>query len=91
MKSINVTVHEYEDIEEHLKKLAGEKKKIGVDKNICNARLYRAIKDAEGDIVNKESIVETIKASKNSVEQEGMRNCNIRDCAAIMKYYAFLE
>jgi len=57
LKSINVTVHAYEDIEEHLKKLANEKKKIGVDKNICNARLYRAIKDAQGEIVNKESIV----------------------------------
>ena len=23
--------------------------------------------------------------------QEGMRQCNIRDCAAIMRYFAFLE
>jgi len=32
-----------------------------------------------------------MKAEKNKVQQEGMRNCNIRDCAAIMKYFAFLE
>jgi Xaa-Pro aminopeptidase len=28
---------------------------------------------------------------KNEIMQEGMRQCNIRDCAAIMKYLAFLE
>lgn len=91
LKSIRVTVHAYEDIEEHLKKLAGEKKKIGIDKNDCNARLYRAVKGAGGEIVDKESVVKIIKASKNPVEQEGMRNCNIRDCAAIMKYFSILE
>ena len=32
-----------------------------------------------------------MKAKKNAIQQEGMRQCNIRDCAAIFKYFAFLE
>lgn len=36
-------------------------------------------------------MIALIKAAKNPVMQEGMRQCNIRDCAAIMKYFAFLE
>lgn len=28
---------------------------------------------------------------KNPIEREGMRKANVRDCAAIMKYFAFLE
>lgn len=32
-----------------------------------------------------------LKAKKNEVMQEGMRQANVRDCAAIMKYFAFLE
>jgi len=36
-------------------------------------------------------IICLIKCKKNEVQQEGMRQCNIRDCAAIMKYFSFLE
>ena len=32
-----------------------------------------------------------MKAAKNQVQMEGMRRCNVRDCAAIMKYFAYLE
>ena len=36
-------------------------------------------------------MIENLKALKTPVEQEGMRRCNIKDCAAIVKYFAFLE
>lgn len=36
-------------------------------------------------------MVANFKVVKTPVMQEGMRQCNIRDCAAIMKYFAFLE
>ena len=32
-----------------------------------------------------------MKAPKNETEQKGMRAANVRDCAAIVKYFAFLE
>ncbi len=41
--------------------------------------------------VEKESVVENLKALKTLTEREGMRRCNIKDCAAIVKYFAFLE
>ena len=31
------------------------------------------------------------KMAKNATEMQGMRNANVRDCAAIMKYFAFLQ
>jgi Xaa-Pro aminopeptidase len=39
----------------------------------------------------KNDVVARLKAAKNKTEQNGMRACNIRDCAAIMRYFAFLE
>ena len=41
--------------------------------------------------VSADNTVKNTKCYKNATEQEGMRQCNIRDCAAIMKYFAFLE
>lgn len=35
--------------------------------------------------------IANLKARKNTVEQQGFRDANVRDCAAIMKYFAFLE
>ena len=31
------------------------------------------------------------KCKKNATEMEGMRKCNIKACAVIMKYFAYLE
>ena len=32
-----------------------------------------------------------MKAVKNEREMRGMRECHIRDCAALIKYFAWLE
>lgn len=32
-----------------------------------------------------------MKSKKNKVQMEGMRQANVRDSAAIMKYFAFLD
>lgn len=49
------------------------------------------MKENSFEVSEKNGIVELLKACKNKVQQDGMRNANIRDCAAIMKYFAFLE
>lgn len=36
-------------------------------------------------------VVAKLKCLKNPVEAQGMKNANVRDCAAIMKYFGFLE
>jgi Xaa-Pro aminopeptidase len=37
------------------------------------------------------SPVQNAKAVKNEVEQEGMRQCHIRDGTALVEYFAWLE
>jgi Xaa-Pro aminopeptidase len=37
------------------------------------------------------SPVQDAKAVKNEVEQEGMRQCHIRDGTALVEYFAWLE
>lgn len=88
MKSLNVTVLPYSQIEEDLKKLTSDGKKIAVDDQAANAELIRIIGDNK---VIKTELVELIKAQKNKTEQDGMRNCHVRDMVALVRYLAFLE
>ena len=54
----------------------------------CNAELHRLL---GASAVDAKNTIQETKCKKNATEMEGMRNCNIRDCAAIMKYFAYLE
>jgi len=54
----------------------------------CNSELRRHLLD---QYVEKNGVVETLKACKTAIEVQGMQDANTRDCAAIMKYFAFLE
>ncbi|KAJ9114052.1 hypothetical protein QFC22_005872 [Naganishia vaughanmartiniae] len=45
----------------------------------------------EGNIVIRPSPIEDAKALKNPVELDGMRQCHIRDGAALARYFAWLE
>lgn len=62
--------------------------KVGVHLDTCNAELRRLCGDSA---VKADNTIKDTKGEKNATEQEGMRACNIRDCAAIMKYFAYLE
>ena len=85
----SIEIHDYSAITEHLKTLAAEKKKIGFDENSCNQLLFEAFKDAEP--VNCDNVVEAIKAVKNPTEMEGMRRVNIKNCASLIQYFAWME
>lgn len=50
--------------------------------------LYAIIKSVA---VDKSGVIEDLKALKTETERDGMRRANIKDCAAIMKYFAFLQ
>lgn len=89
MKADNVTVHEYEEVADHLKKLASEGKKIGFDENICNQKLYESFESSNP--THHGGIIELIKAAKNPVEQEGMRSANIKNSVSLIQYFAWLE
>jgi len=62
--------------------------KIGVNTADCNAQLSKHIAHC---MVPKNNVLALLKSRKNATEQEGMRNANIRDCAALMKYFSYLE
>lgn len=53
--------------------------------------MVNAKEEKQDDPVNKDNIIEAIKAVKSKTEMEGMRNVNIKDSAAILKYFAWLE
>lgn len=69
--------------------MAGEKKRIGFDENVCNQRLFEVIKDAEPK--HFDAPIENVKAVKNEVEMNGMRNANIKSCASLIQYFAWME
>ena len=83
-----IEVHPYEAISEHLAKLVADGKKVGFDTGKANSALHKIVKDS---MVEVSDVIASMKCLKNPVEAEGMRQANIRDCAALMKYFAFLE
>lgn len=82
LKDNNIEVFDYNLITEHLKELVAAKKKIGYDENQCNVQLFELIKDSEP--VTFSGIIEGIKAVKNPIEMQGMRNANIKNCASLV-------
>jgi Xaa-Pro aminopeptidase len=90
LDSQNISTKEYEEVEVDLKQWADAvDSKIGVHKSTCNAKMLGLIKEIAVDTAD--NITQHAKAAKNVTEQAGMRACNVRDCAAIMKYFAYLE
>lgn len=85
---LGCTVKPYDGLTEFLAVQVKNKKKIGVDLQKCNSEIRRQI---DGHYVEKNGVIELLKAQKTPTEIQGMQNANIRDCAAIMKYLAFLE
>jgi Xaa-Pro aminopeptidase len=88
LSSVNVTVCSYEAVSAALSGMVEKGLQISYDSRKCNSELHRIIKP---NAVCQDSLVEGIKAEKTPVEQAGMMAANVRDCAAIMKYFAFLE
>lgn len=65
---------------------------IAVDENSLSYGYSKLIKELGHKLVPQgKNIIMHMKAKKNPVQQDGMRNANKRDVAAIMKYFAFLE
>ena len=55
----------------------------------CNAALVESVGDDV--VVSRTSPVQLEKAIKNPVELDGLRNCHLRDAAALIRYFAWLE
>jgi len=91
-----VTVHSYGDIEAFLASLAASfsenGRRIALDCNQLNWRLYRCVEAAGTEIVcDIQSPVNTMKSIKNETELRGFKECHIRDGAALTAFFSWLE
>ena len=86
--SQQIVVEPYDQIYTKLEELKNTGKKIGIHMDTCNADLHNFCGEMA---VKSDNTIKDTKCKKNATEMAGMRACNIRDCAAIMKYFAFLE
>merc|ERR1711937_465420 len=96
LDSNHITVHEYDDLDKRVTELSpgwsnSSAKKIELDEGAMSYKVINLLKKQNFTIVNKSNIVSHIKASKNKVQMEGMRKANVKDSAAIMKYFAYLD
>eukprot|EP01125_Pyxidicula_operculata_P016222 TRINITY_DN5556_c0_g1_i3.p1 TRINITY_DN5556_c0_g1~~TRINITY_DN5556_c0_g1_i3.p1 ORF type:complete len:487 (+),score=116.01 TRINITY_DN5556_c0_g1_i3:74-1534(+) len=88
LKQSKVTLHDYNQFFEYLAKLKSESKKFWVDPSSSIA-VYNVVKDQS--TILSPSPVTLEKALKNSVELDGMKNCNIRDASALVRFFNWLE
>lgn len=85
-----VTVKPYAAVDDDLKTLASKEGcKVNIHASTCNGHLTNLVGDSQ--IILKDNPIQHLKAAKNITEQNGMKSCNIRDAAAVMKYFAYLE
>jgi Xaa-Pro aminopeptidase len=83
-----VSVYGYEDIMDHVKQLVVEETegKIWISKS-CSQALVGLVPKLVGEMCP----IQMMKAVKNSVEIEGMRQAHVRDAVALCQYFAWLE
>lgn len=84
-----VEIREYYEIENLLKDLKKEST-VFIDPNRVSYWLYKAIPD-ECRKIEERDITTTLKAIKNQVEIENLRNCQIKDGAAMVKFLHWLD
>ncbi|KAF9292260.1 hypothetical protein BGZ68_009099 [Mortierella alpina] len=87
-----VTIRPYETIFEDLRAMAPSLKENN-QKMLLGSRTNLAMAVALGkeNTVEARSPVTDAKAIKNETECEGMRQCHLRDSAALINYFAWLE
>ncbi|KAI7852083.1 peptidase M24, structural domain-containing protein [Circinella umbellata] len=88
----SITLKPYNAIFDDLKQF-GEKLTATEKKLITNSRTNLAIEVAAGqtNIKEERSFITDAKGIKNEAELKGMRDCHIRDAAALVHYFAWLE
>lgn len=87
-----VQIKPYETIYEDLKDLSGSLKGTG-ERILLGTKTNMALSTALGkdNVIETRSPVIDAKAIKNETELEGMRRCHLRDAAAVINYFAWLE
>lgn len=84
-----VTILPYERIFEDLTTLKNEHKKVWVDPTKTNQALADCL--SPETTLEDYSPISLLKSLKNEVELEGIRQSHLRDAAALISYFAWLE
>lgn len=84
-----VEVKEYNEVKQEIKKLTKDDA-IMIDPNTTNAALYNTV-NSEVKIVEEPNITTILKAVKNKVEIENLRNCQITDGVAMVKFLKWIK
>lgn len=64
-------------------------KKILIDEKKNSFAIYSAVKNAE--VINKDDIITKLKAVKNPVELENIKESHIKDCVALVNFMYWLD
>ncbi|CDH55410.1 creatinase aminopeptidase [Lichtheimia corymbifera JMRC:FSU:9682] len=88
----HVILKPYDAIFDDLRKLSETLGASG-EKLIANSKTSLAVEVAAGkdNIQEERSFINDAKAIKNEAELKGMRDCHLRDAAALVHYFAWLE
>ena len=85
LKEQEVDIYEYNEIEEHVKKLNGN---TLIDPAKVNAKLYSLLSCT---IIEKLNITTNLKAIKNEIEIANFENAHIKDGVAMVKFIKYLK
>ncbi|XMB85250.1 aminopeptidase P family protein [Mycoplasmatota bacterium WC44] len=89
LETNGVEVHEYDDIKEQIAKLSN-KSRVIFDPNKTNNWLYNAIPN-DCELIEGRNITTDLKSIKNEIEIENLRNCQIKDGVAMVKFLNWLD
>lgn len=88
LNSSGVMIKPYDELEDFLKNRIGDKT-ILVDSGSINNQLFNAIPDKS--VVEGSNIVAPLKAVKNPVEIQHLKNAMVRDGVALVRMFRWLE
>uniref|UniRef100_A0A6B2L0I2 Peptidase M24 domain-containing protein n=1 Tax=Arcella intermedia TaxID=1963864 RepID=A0A6B2L0I2_9EUKA len=88
-KKNHITLKEYQEFFGDLEVLSGSDKAVWIDNNSSIA-VYNSLKNLKGLLVDK-SPVTLEKSLKNPTELNGFRQSSIRDAAALVNFFSWLE
>lgn len=89
LEETGVTVKKYEEVFEFVKAIPSEEV-LYFNKRSINVKLYKSIPDEIKTVVGRD-ISTDMKAVKNEVEIKNQRNAYIKDGAALVNFFSWLE
>lgn len=89
LESDGITLWDYDKIRDFLDKL-GQGNIVLLDPEAINASLYNAINPSAAR-VEFPNITTQLKAIKNEIEMENLRNCQVKDGVAMVKFMKWLK